>query len=47
MLGVFRSRDSGVPKDMHILDDPVELEKTGGLEMEADGYLVVYETDVS
>ena len=47
VLLVLRSRDGGVPKDMHILDDPVGLEETGGLKMEADGYLVVYETDAS
>ena len=43
---VLRSRD-GVPEAKHFLSDPAGLEKSGCLQMQADGYLVLYETDAS
>jgi hypothetical protein len=45
VLVVLRSKGGGVPAAMHLLSNPVNLEKSGRLRMEADGYQIVYQTN--
>lgn len=45
VLVVVRAKGGGVPESMHLLHDPVGLEKSGRLQMQADGFLVLYGTD--
>ncbi len=42
VLVVLRSKGGGVPAALHLLSDPVSLKKSGRLQMQADGYQVVY-----